>query len=407
MRRNRCTVLVVDDAPEDRALYRRYLEGNEECRYEVLEMERGEHVLQAFRERRPDCVLLDYLMPGRDGLAVLQELHRKSAGERVAVIMLTGSARDQLGVRALKAGALDYLDKNFITAEQLHRAIQYALRRIDLQRAVERQRQWLQGTLDSIGEAVVATDGKGRVMFMNPVAEALLGIRIRAVRGRAIEDVCSIVDEQTHRALWSSFLERVSTGAIERENHALLVTRPGLNRPIEYRLAPIRNEQGEVEGTVVALRDISERHRIETALQEREERLSLVARAASDAMWDWDVEAEHVWWNESYETMFGRPPQRTDQTPQWRLERVHPEDRARVAREMHRAMHGAGAKWVLDYRGRTLDGAHRRFIERAAIVRDGGGRAVRILALMLDVSDWARTGHASRTEKESVAGERQ
>lgn len=390
MRRSACTVLVVDDAPEDRALYRRYLERSEECRYAVLEVDRGEHALAAFRDRRPDCVLLDYLMPGKDGMAVLHELTREAAGEGAAVIMLTGSARDQVGVQALKAGALDYLDKNGITAEQLHRAIQYALKKIDLKRAVERQRQWLQATLDSIGEAVVATDGEGKVMFMNPVAETLLGLRIRAAKDRAIEEICSIVDENTHRALGSSFIELALRSKIQAANHALLMTRSGRELPIEYRLVPIRDEKGDVQGAVVALRDISERRRVEASLREREERLALVTRAASDAMWDWDLHADHVWWNEAYETLFGRPPQRTGHAPQWRLERVHPEDRPRVAREIHAAMNGASMKWVLDYRGRTLDG-YRRFIERAVIVRGSDGRVVRILALMLDVSDWARS----------------
>lgn len=392
MRRTSCTVLVVDDAPEDRALYRRYLERSEECRYAVLEVDRGEHALAAVRERRPDCVLLDYLMPGKDGLAVLHELTREAAGA-AAVIMLTGSARDPVGVQALKAGALDYLDKNTMTAEQLHRSIQYALKKVDLQRAVERQRQWLQGTLDSIGEAVIATDGEGRVVFMNPVAEAMLGVRIRSVQGRPIEEICTILDEHTHRALGSSFIELALKREVNAENHALLVSGGvGRERPVEYRLSPIRNEKGEVQGAVVALRDISARRRIEASLKEREERLALVTRVASDAMWDWDLRADHVWWNEAYEALFGRPPQRTGHAPQWRLERVHPEDRPRVAREMHVALNGAAVKWVLDYRGRTLDGDYRRFVERAVIVRDGEARPVRILALMLDVSDWPAAG---------------
>lgn len=399
-----CTVLVVDDAPEDRALYRRYLERNEDCRYAVLEVDRGEYALAALRERRPDCVLLDYLMPGRDGLSVLRELKQEPAGEGAAIIMLTGSARDPIGVQALKAGALDYLDKNTITAEQLHRAIQYALKKIDLQRAVERQRQWLQGTLDSIGEAVVATDGEGRVMFMNAVAESLLGTRIRTARGRPIEEICTIADERNGRALGRSFIGLVLKSEIKVENAALLVTGSRGERPIEYRLAPIRNDRGEVEGVVIALRDVSARRRIEASLREREERLTLVTRAASDAMWDWDLRADHVWWNEAYEAMFGRPPQRTGHAPQWRLERVHPEDRPRVAREIHTIMNGPGTEWLLDYRGRTLDGAYRRFIERAVVVRDGEARAVRVLALMLDVTDWALAADApGRGEGRSTA----
>lgn len=404
MRRSACTVLVVDDAPEDRALYRRYLERSEDCRYAVLEVDRGEQALAAFRDRRPDCVLLDYLMPDKDGLAVLHELTREAAGEGAAVIMLTGSARDPVGVKALKAGALDYLDKNSITAEQLHRAIQHAMKKVDLQRAVEQQRQWLQGTLDSIGEAVVATDGAGRVMFMNPVAEVLLEYRRRAAEGRAIEEVCSIVDERTHRALGSSFIELALHSGIQSENRALLVTRSGRELPIEYRLAPIRSEKNEVQGAVVALRDISGRRRVEASLKEREERLTLVTRVASDALWDWDLSADHVWWNDAYETLFGRPPQRTGQAPQWRLERVHPEDRPRVAREIHAAMNGADTKWVLDYRGRTLAGAYRRFIERAVIVRDGDARAVRILALMLDVSDWTLSADEPRADEGREVG---
>ncbi len=109
-------ILVVDDDPRIRTVVRRGLayEG-----YRVVEATSGEEGLEKAREHLPDLVILDVMMPGIDGLEVTRRL--RSAGDEVAILMLT--ARDEVKdrVEGLETGADDYLVKPFNFEELLAR----------------------------------------------------------------------------------------------------------------------------------------------------------------------------------------------------------------------------------------------------------------------------------------------
>jgi len=117
-----CTVLVVDDEPMLRNLLSRLLqlEG-----YEVLEAEDGEAALDIVAEQNPDLVLLDVMLPARNGLDVLGDLRRTSD---IPVILVSAMAEEDDRVRGLKLGADDYVTKPFSAAE-LSARVESVLRR--------------------------------------------------------------------------------------------------------------------------------------------------------------------------------------------------------------------------------------------------------------------------------------
>jgi signal transduction histidine kinase len=134
-------VLIVDDSPEDRELYRRLLLQDREHEYEILEAELGEDGLRLAREREPDCLLLDYRLPDVDGLEFLA---RVLAERTVAVIVLTGQGNEAIAVQAMKGGAQDYLLKGSITRQELQRAVQNAVEKVELRRKIERMYEELE-----------------------------------------------------------------------------------------------------------------------------------------------------------------------------------------------------------------------------------------------------------------------
>ena len=67
-------VLIVDDNPEDRHSYNRYLNRESVCTYKIIESETGEEGLELFQRESPDLILLDFLLPGMDGLEFIEEL---------------------------------------------------------------------------------------------------------------------------------------------------------------------------------------------------------------------------------------------------------------------------------------------------------------------------------------------
>jgi two-component sensor histidine kinase len=141
-------VVMVDDSPGDRKLYRHLLEDMLGSRLEFWEAGSAANAMKLLDSLRPDCVLLDYRLPDMTGLEFLSVLRRDSADvPTYAVVMLTGLVDEQTAVNAMKAGAQDYLVKDRITAEGLLSAIQRATEKVGLIRALKEERDRLAASL--------------------------------------------------------------------------------------------------------------------------------------------------------------------------------------------------------------------------------------------------------------------
>jgi PAS domain S-box-containing protein len=141
--------------------------------------------------------------------------------------------------------------------------------------------QWLNTTLRSIGDAVIACDVDGRVVFMNPVAEHLTGWSEGSARGRELHEIFSIFDETTREPVENpvSKVRRMQTIA-GMSNHTLLVRRDGKEISIDDNGAPIRSTSGALIGVVMVFRDITDRKRSDEALM-RAEKLAAAGRLAA------------------------------------------------------------------------------------------------------------------------------
>ena len=130
------TILIVDDSPEDRAVYVRLLTQDRRHEYRFLETDSGEEGLRLGREARPDCLLLDYRLPDLDGLEFLSRLTAETGDDPLPVIVLTGQGSESVAVQAMKSGAQDYLLKGAISAEALFRAVANAVEKVGLKRQI-------------------------------------------------------------------------------------------------------------------------------------------------------------------------------------------------------------------------------------------------------------------------------
>ncbi|MBZ0296332.1 MAG: PAS domain-containing protein [Anaerolineae bacterium] len=119
-----------------------------------------------------------------------------------------------------------------------------------------RQQEWLRITLTSIGDGVIATDPKGRIVFMNPVAAEMTGWKVEEALGKKIQDVFYIINEITHQPVRIPIMEALEYGAVVGlANHTILISKDGTRRPIMDSGAPIRDADHEMIGAVLVFRD--------------------------------------------------------------------------------------------------------------------------------------------------------
>jgi signal transduction histidine kinase len=135
-------ILVIDDSEDDRLLYRRALKKSPDTLYEIAEADNGESGLDALEHHRPDCILLDYSLPGRNGVEVLKRIRALDA--HVPVVILTGQGNETVAVAAMKEGAQDYIAKSTITPDALERVVRVAIAHGRMQQRIHEQRTSLE-----------------------------------------------------------------------------------------------------------------------------------------------------------------------------------------------------------------------------------------------------------------------
>ncbi|MDB5892572.1 MAG: sensor-containing diguanylate cyclase/phosphodiesterase, partial [Rhodoferax sp.] len=156
-----------------------------------------------------------------------------------------------------------------------------------------------------------------------------------------------------------------------------------------------------VEG---AFQDISDRKEIEENLRLSEERFKYVSRAIADAVWDWDLRTDAIWWNEGLSQLFGVPPaeEGADSTS-WAW-RIHPADHVRVTDSIYEVINGDGTNWSAEYRFRRQDGSYADVFDRGFVIRDARGEAVRMVGGISDLGDQYLAEEESRLDAETRAG---
>jgi PAS domain S-box-containing protein len=149
----------------------------------------------------------------------------------------------------------------------------------------------LASTLSSIGDAVVATDDKKVVCFMNPVAESLSGWKTDKAVGRTINDVLHVMDEKTLIRVEIPIDETLRQGAVGHlAGNSMLASRSGKRVPIEDSISPILGGSREPRGAIMVFRDVTEQRQTQNALRESEGRYRFLLDAVPEFIFTTDSE---------------------------------------------------------------------------------------------------------------------
>ncbi|WP_008318354.1 EAL domain-containing protein [Leptolyngbya sp. PCC 6406] len=234
--------------------------------YEVPEIiTSGEAAIQTALELYPDLVLMDiHLNDTVDGITAAATI---TEALDIPVIYLTAYADEETLRRASLTTPFGYILKPF-EARELRANIEITFYKHSLEKTIKEHRQWLLAVLNSISEGVAASDPRGLIKFMNPVAETLTGWSQAEAIGRSPVEVFHFLDEVTRNLIDNPLLKSLHENhTVYLPENALLLTKHGDEIPVADSAAPIYNDRGRLEGAVMVVRDSTEQRRMEAQLE--------------------------------------------------------------------------------------------------------------------------------------------
>jgi diguanylate cyclase (GGDEF)-like protein/PAS domain S-box-containing protein len=364
-------ILVVDDDPTMRMLARSALE-KEGCRVE--EAEDGEDAISLLATLKPDLILLDVMMPKRDGFSVCEQVRGLSGLERTPVCMMTGLDDTASIHRGYQAGATDFITKPINWLILGHR-VRYILRASKAFDDVSRSESKSRALLGAMPDGMLRISNEGLVLESRGTADACLSPVAKGLRS----NICEILPAQIARQLMDQVRQALETGNIQ-VFECELVLKDELR---EWEIRTVRS--GEDEALSI-IRDITERMRTEKALRESEERYALASLAANDGLWDWDLVTNEAHFSSRWKLLLGFGEKEIDKGIDEWFNRIHPLDVEQVKVEINSHLEGLSSHFENEHRVLHKDGDYRWMLSRGIAVRDQAGKAYRMAGSQTDVS---------------------
>ncbi|WP_200240169.1 CheR family methyltransferase [Thiohalocapsa halophila] len=226
-----------------------------------------------------------------------------------------------------------------------------------------------------------------RLTAINAAARALLGIPEDVVMPRQLPALCCAGQLDKLLAAFAAgqrvaLCEDVITDAAGRE------------LPMLCQFALIPGSETSLERVLVMMLDLSAQKALERRLADSELRLRRALQVVHEAVWEYDVLRNRLWWSDEYERQFGKPDSPPSRVRDWWVQGIHPADREAAQAKVQAAIDGTADDWQAEYRYRRPDGDYVDVLERGAVDRDADGKAMRLLGCMLDVSDLKATQQA-------------
>jgi len=265
----------------------------------------------------------------------------------------------------------------------------------------KRSEENLRITLNSIGDAVVATDEQGLVVRMNPVAEKLCGWKREEAYGKTLEEVLFLINANSRERVDNPVARVIHTGeTVGLANHTILICKDGSEHQIADSAAPIKNDEGTISGVVLVFRDVTEEYEKDTQLREKEELLEETQRLANIGGWNYELGADRLSWTDEVYRIFGLKPRECEPTFEAFFEAVHPDDRGEVDKVYKESLRQNLEGYEIEHRIVRKDtGEIRRVHEKCNHIKNSEGDIIGSKGMVQDVSEQKRSEEALNRER--------
>lgn len=135
-------------------------------------------------------------------------------------------------------------------------------------------------------------------------------------------------------------------------------------------------------------------------LSESEERFRLVTKATNEAIWDWDLGKNTIWWSDGYYNIFNYTPNGKENNIATKIDKIHPDDRQRISDSIHKLINSDERQWSGEYRFLKADGSYAIVLDRAYLLQDEYKTPYRMLGSVLDITELRKAEEAALSNME-------
>ncbi|HSR61943.1 MAG TPA: EAL domain-containing protein, partial [Gammaproteobacteria bacterium] len=348
-----------------------------------------EEFTRALKEFRPTLILSDFsLTPDFDGMKALS-ISRKLAPD-VPFIFVSGAIGEEQAIKLVKSGATDYVLKTNIhrLATVIMRALQEKetlLARRKAEKEIEEQWKFFRKVIDIDRNLIFVKNRDGKFLLVNNALAEIFGTTVDNIIGRtnadfinngeAIErfrkDEQEVIDKQQEK-----FFPEVK-----------ITDADGNTRWLQTTMRPMISVHYKEDLVLGVATDITERKRMEDELRENIERYEIISMATNDAVWDWDITTDSLWWSEGFSNLFGYRKEEIIPTLEFWVNCIYPEDRERIENSINLFLKGTDQYWYEEYRFNRKDGSCAYVYDRGFLLRDKNGQAIRMIGTMMDITE--------------------
>lgn len=225
----------------------------------------GKMAIKMVEENMPDLVLMDIVLKDKmDGIETASQIRSRF---NIPVVYLTAYSDENILERAKTTEPFGYIIKPF-REKELQINIEMALYKHKIEKELKASKDWFSTTLKSIGDAVIAADLNGNVVFMNHTAQLLTGWDMKDGVGKKLNNIYNIVNgenkEQIETHINNSTQEVVRFKQVVQK---VLIDKYGIKLPIEDKYKSIKDNNGNTLGCVLVFRDTIDQTRVENTLK--------------------------------------------------------------------------------------------------------------------------------------------
>jgi two-component system sensor histidine kinase UhpB len=257
--------------------------------------------------------------------------------------------------------------------------------KVKAEQELARERYLLRTLIDHLPDYIYVKDTEFRHIINNKANVELMGARDEK------ETLGKTVLDYFERDVADKYIQNdrnvMEKGQPMYNLEERVVTYANKKRWLLTTKVPLKDDNNKVFGLVGVSRDITAQKEIAESLRISNERFNVVSKATNDAIWDWDLVTNEILWNEAVKQLFGYRDAEVGNTTDWRIEKIHPDDRQRVVSKIHHHIDKGIVKWQDEYRFAKADGTYKFVLDRGFILLNNDHKPYRMIGAMMDITE--------------------